>query len=111
MYNSLFMTPPLAFLIVLFTCIVIGMIFSAMSFKRKDAMGGAHKAYACGEEFTGHMIQPDYSQFFQFAFFFTILHVVVLVITIVPVQLRSTFVLAIGYLVAAAVCLVILLRK
>ncbi len=69
--------------------------------------------YACGEDLPTHMIQPDYGQFFPFAFFFTILHVVALTATTVPfVKLSgSIFVLGILYVVGAVAGLTILYRK
>jgi NADH-quinone oxidoreductase subunit A len=71
----------------------------------------ARKPYACGEEFDGYMIQPDYSQFFPFVFFFTILHVVALTIATVPMGEMATFSIAAVYLIGAMLGLFILLRR
>jgi len=49
---------------------------------------GKLKAYACGEDIPQTMVQPDYGQFFPFAFFFTILHVVALTVTTLPAVKR-----------------------
>ena len=73
---------------------------------------GTLKPYACGEDMPEHAcIQPDYGQFFPFAFFFTILHVVALMATTVPVETASTFVLALVYIAGAVVGLTVLYRK
>jgi NADH-quinone oxidoreductase subunit A len=67
--------------------------------------------YACGEEARSQMIQPDYSQFLPFAFFFTILHVVALMVATVPVETPTVFVIAAVYVLAAGVGLSILYRR
>jgi NADH-quinone oxidoreductase subunit A len=56
------------------------------------------------------MIQPDYSQFFPFAFFFTVLHVVALVIATIPVA-PDTITIALVYILVASVGLLTLLRR
>ncbi len=48
---------------------------------------------------------------FPFAFFFTILHVVALVIATVPTETIETFAIAVVYVVGAIIGLFILLRK
>jgi NADH-quinone oxidoreductase subunit A len=69
--------------------------------------------YACGEDLPTHMIQPDYGQFYPFAFFFTILHVVALTATTVPSVKLSSPIIMIGclYVVGALAGLTILYRK
>jgi hypothetical protein len=79
--------------------------------------------YACGEDLPTHMIQPDYGQFFPFAFFFTILHVVALTATTVPAIAASSapgatssipvsiIMLACLYILGAVAGLTILYRK
>jgi hypothetical protein len=70
--------------------------------------------YACGEELPTHMIQPDYGQFYPFAFFFTVLHVVALTATTVPAILggaTSLFFVAGIYVAGAIAGLTILYRK
>jgi len=72
---------------------------------------GKTKAYACGEDVADHRAQPDYSQFFHFAFFFTIMHVVALVVTTLPTGVPSAAAFAAAFLVSAAVGLFILFRR
>ena len=104
------LSPPFAFLIVLCAVGVLFYLFSRLAFKAKQTQE-SKEPYACGEDFKDHMIQPDYSQFFPFAFFFTILHVVVLVIATVPKENMETFAIALVYILGAAVGLFSLLRK
>ena len=111
MIEKILFSPPGAFIITLFVVAILAKLFgSCASGKRKDQTD-AKKAYACGEDFEGHFIQPDYSQFFPFAFFFTILHVVALVIATVPEETVQIFAIAVVYLLAAIIGLLILLRK
>lgn len=72
---------------------------------------GKRKPYACGEDVTDHQAQPDYSQFFVFAFFFTVMHVVALVVATVPRGEMEAAWLAAGFLVCAAVGLFKLFRR
>ena len=85
-------------------------IFSAGMEEPKHP-GGRRKAYACGEATYEPKSQPDYRQFFPFAFFFTIMHVVALIVATVPKGPAASAWLAAAYLVAAAVSLVILFRR
>ena len=103
-------SPPGAFIITLFVVAILAKLLgSCASGKRKDQTD-AKKAYACGEDFDGHFIQPDYSQFFPFAFFFTILHVVALVVATIQIS-AGTVSIAVLYLVIALVGLSLLLRR
>ncbi len=89
---------------------VFSFLSSKIAYTAKQSRD-AKKAYACGEEFDGHMIQPDYSQFFPFAFYFTILHVVALVIATVPIESIEVFTIAVIYVISALIGLFILLRR
>jgi len=106
-----YLVPPIVFLILLAAIVFLSQIFSKWAFRKTDATKESKKAYSCGEEFSGHLIQPDYSQFFPFAFFFTILHVVALVIATVPMETIETFDMAVLYIAGAIIGLFILLRK
>lgn len=111
--TSILFYPPVLFVIILciIGCASAFLARYAFPIKRKsdDAQG---KAYACGEEFDDHMARPDYSQFFPFAFFFTLLHVAVLVIAAIPKEAGlSVFAMALVYFISAAAGLRVLLRK
>lgn len=103
--------PPLAFLVIFGVTALISKLFDGWALRVKNKPTDEGKSYACGEAFTEHMIQPDYSQFFPFAFFFTILHVVALTITTVPVGTIGTYTMAVLYIVGAVIGLIVLLRK
>jgi NADH-quinone oxidoreductase subunit A len=111
MWSKILLVPPVAFIVIFLAVAVLVKICSFLSAKPRKDQGDSKEAYACGEDFKGHFIQPDYSQFFPFAFFFTILHVVALVIATVPAETIEILAMAIVYVAAAVIGLLILLRK
>ncbi|MDP2906103.1 MAG: hypothetical protein Q8O22_07375 [Candidatus Omnitrophota bacterium] len=109
-YKAL-LSPPLAFLILTLAAGLIMHLSKRLAFSNPNPPEQSRKAYSCGEQFSGHLIQPDYSQFFPFAFFFTILHVIALVIATVPTETIGIFAVAVVYITGAITGLLILLRK
>ena len=107
--DNWFLMPPVVFVILLVVISVLSYIFSRCSFRKNGSSDGAKSAYSCGEDFSGHMIQPDYSQFFPFAFFFTILHVVAMVVATVPAESMKTLGVAVLYVLGAVIGLIILI--
>lgn len=105
------MNPAVIFLIIFSTSILFSHLFSRLAYKKEIKDEGASKAYSCGEEMPDHMIQPDYSQFFHFAFYFTILHVVALIIATVPLETPATLVMALLYVTGVLAGLLILLEQ
>lgn len=105
--QTILLAPPITFLIYL----LLSLGLSAVS-KRIAARGteshGKLKAYACGEDMEENQGQPEYSQFFKFAFFFTIMHVVALVVATDPGGLTITSAVYLGVTVLA---LFMLLRR
>jgi NADH-quinone oxidoreductase subunit A len=72
---------------------------------------GKGKAYACGEDVKINRVRPEYTNFFSFAFFFTIMHVVALVVATMPVGVKEVLPLALFYVAASAVGLFVLYRR
>jgi hypothetical protein len=82
--ETFLLLPPILFVVVLALVAAEYKGFDALSLKQpegKPQPEGKTKPYACGEDVADHRAQPDYGQFFHFAFFFTIMHVVALVVT------------------------------
>ena len=110
---SLFiLLPPVAFLVLLAAA---WLQFKSMAiFSAGEAWpdaAGKTKPYACGEDYGDHRVQPDYAQFFPFAFFFTIMHVVALVVATAPARSMPSSIFALCYLIGAATGLFILFRR
>lgn len=82
MYDII-ISPPVAFVILLALCAGILAVSKLLAARGKDAKNKLN-AYACGEDMQENQAQPDYAQFFKFAFFFTIMHVVALMVATEP---------------------------
>ncbi len=106
-YKAL-LSPPLAFLILTLAAGLLMYLSKYLALGNPKPSEQSKKAYSCGEQFSGHLIQPDYSQFFPFAFYFTILHVVALMAATVPVATLETSLIAVVYLVGAMIGLFVL---
>ena len=104
-------SPPVLFVILLAAVIVSANLLSRLSFRRKVQNSEIGKPYACGEESPASLGQPDYGQFFPFAFFFTILHVITLIVTTVPAETAQSFAIAVIYILGAVAALCILFRR
>ena len=110
--NPWLLWPPIAFLLILALMLIQLRGLSVFSAPAKGGpAGGKRKAYACGEDVKENRAQPDYSQFFPFAFFFTIMHVLALVVATVPVHDWPAVQIAAGYLICSAIGLFILFRR
>ena len=108
---NLLLLPPIAFMIVFIAVLGLTRVASGLALTGAAKGKGQGKLYACGEEFPDERIQPDYAQFFPFAFFFTVMHVVVLTVATVPAGGLRMHPVAILYLVAACVGLLVLYRR
>ncbi len=105
-------TPIIAFAIVFVVAAVFAMLFSKLGATPSKDSAGKTKPYSCGETMEKNRAQPDYQQFFPFAFFFTIMHVFALVVATLPSTiLPVTFFLAGIYLLSIFVGLIILYRS
>jgi len=102
--------PPIAFS--LLTLIVMAESFLMKRTSYKGAVGkGAKKAYSCGEDMEDNRFRPEYAQFFSFAFFFSIMHVVALVVATMPAGRGDGYAIAVVYILGALVSLIALLRR
>lgn len=110
--STLYILPPIAFLVVLGSVWVQsrGMDwFAPPKTSRDDSAKFA--AWACGEDVKDHRSQPDYGPFFHFAFFFTVMHVVALIVATVPRGSLGGAGVAAGMIVTASVSLLVLFRR
>ena len=110
MTGSWLLYPPVAFLVVLAAVMCASWVSSALALG-KGRRGAGARPYACGEETPEQRVQPDYSQFFPFAFFFTILHVVALMATTMPASTAATLFIALVYVLGGFVGLTVLYRR
>ena len=81
--EKLLSSPPIVFLLF----VILFWIFSkAMARYSTHGAGGGREtdSYACGQRDVQNYVNPDYTQFFPYAFLFTIMHVLVLVVATAP---------------------------
>jgi len=109
--GSYLLMPPVTFMIILIISWLLSYVSSFLSFKKGKQAEGTTKSYACGEDVYDNMARPDYSQFFIFAFFFTLAHVATLIITTMPKGMIETLFIAVIYIVAVIISLLILFRS
>ncbi|MGE5344052.1 MAG: hypothetical protein ACM3SY_21485 [Candidatus Omnitrophota bacterium] len=106
--NAILLSPPVLFLIFLLFSALVFTLLKRLGIKSVE-QAGKNKTYACGEDAYTNRAQPNYAEFFPMAFFFTIMHVVVLVVATLPNKTMLFF--PILYLVIAILALMILFRR
>jgi NADH:ubiquinone oxidoreductase subunit 3 (subunit A) len=111
MINVLILAPPAVFIIVLLVVLFASRLLSELAFQQKERPKGQAMPYSCGEDIPDQMIEHDYIQFFPFAFYFTILHVVALMIATVPKVATETIYIAVVYIIGAIIGLLVLYRR
>jgi NADH:ubiquinone oxidoreductase subunit 3 (subunit A) len=94
--------PPVAFTLFLLIGVLLYM-FGALLAEKGSVNKGKKTQYACGEDVPAVKIQPDYSFFFPFAIFFTIIHVTALIMATLPVG--NMALMGILYLVGISISL------
>jgi NADH-quinone oxidoreductase subunit A len=109
MDHSFWLSPPAAIVLIFAFSVVMAFLFRRLAFKPKQR--ASTESYGCGEPNVEHHIQPDYSQFFPFAFFFTLLHVAALVLATAPTEKPGVLAIALIYAAGAVAGLFILRRK
>ena len=102
--------PPLTFGVVLAAVAGMSLYMKKLAF-RGPAGPGAATSYACGEDIAQGGFSPDYSQFFSFAFFFSIMHVVALMVATMPAREPGELFLPVLYIAGALVGLGALLKE
>ncbi len=105
--QTILLAPPVTFLIYLLLSVGLSAVSKRIAARGTESKGKL-QAYACGEDMAENQGQPEYSQFFKFAFFFTIMHVIALVVATDPAGLTITSAVYLGVTVLA---LFMLLRR
>ncbi len=100
--------PPVAFMIFLAVGSLIYLSGSWLAAKGKKS-GGKKTQYACGEDVPAQRVQPDYSAFFPFALFFSIIHVTALIMATLPSG--NIALMGILYLAGVAISLFTLMSR
>jgi len=105
--EQLLFSPPVALVIFIFLGLALSQAVSGYA-ATGELNERKFESYACGQRQVRHSVSPDYSQFFPYAFFFTIMHVLVLVIASAP---RNAVVLPLLYVGCGILALTIIFRR
>ena len=106
MSGTILLTPPIAILLLLL--VGVGITYFAGFLAAPGAENQRKReAYACGQRNVVHNVSPDYSQFFPFAFFFTIMHVLTLIVATTP---SNALLLPLMYVAVGVLALLIIFR-
>lgn len=109
--NNWLLLPPIAFGVLLATVAILEVASRRLTAQGIDSPGKT-KAYACGEDPVTNRVQPNYGEFFPFAFFFTIMHVVALMLATVPAGGSKLFIgIAVLYALVGLLGLLILFKE
>lgn len=106
MNGNILLSPPIAFFLLILVGIGISYATASLAAHGRDSKRKL-EAYACGQRNVVHNVSPDYSQFFPYAFFFTIMHVLTLIIATAPVAALTLPLLYVG---AGVLSLLIIFR-
>ncbi len=108
MLAKLLLSPPVAFLLLVGVGLALSYAVSGLAAAGSTTGERKLESYACGQRHVTHNVSPDYGQFFPYAFFFTIMHVLVLVIATAP---RDVLTLPLLYVGAGVLALYIIFRR
>ena len=110
--QNIILSPAIVFIILFAFFWALSILLSKLAFRSSGKRAkGTGESYACGEDIPDHLAQPDYSQFFPYAFFFTIAHVATLMVTTAPMETARALVMAIIYILVVVIGLYVLLRR
>lgn len=105
--NSVVLSPPITMVLLVFVGLGLS-YFAATLAAPGHASDRKFESYACGQRDIDHNVSPDYGQFFPFAFFFTIMHVLVLIVATAP---KGALTLPLLYVATGVLALLILFRN
>lgn len=105
--ESIILAPPIVFLIFIALFLLFSKSltrYSHINIKGKHGLD----AYACGQRNIQNYINPDYSEFFPLAFFFTLMHVLTLVVATAPYDAQL---LPVVYILTGILVMIIIFRR
>ena len=106
MNGNILLAPPITFILLVLLGMALSHFAASLSAHGSDS-DRKLEAYACGQRNVVHKLSPDYSQFFPYAFFFTIMHVLTLIIATAPVDALT---LPLLYVAVGILALLIIFR-
>jgi NADH-quinone oxidoreductase subunit A len=105
--GSLIFSPLVAFILFFVIFAAFSKGISGYSHYRSESVNEID-AYACGQKNIRHYVNPDFRQFFPYAFFYTIMHVLVLIVATAPYDAPL---LPVIYIVSGILSIVIIFKR
>lgn len=107
MMEAVFYSPPVIFTLFFVFFIVCSKWLSKFA---KKGISGEHAldSYACGQRDVENYVNPDYTQFFQYAYVFTVVHVLMLVVATTPADAQL---FPVAYIVSGILTILIIFRR
>lgn len=106
MADTILLSPPVLFVIYLLLSITTMRALARYEDKGDDSVR-ALDPYACGQRDYANYVNPNYTQFFRYAFVFSVMHVLALVVTTSSGELL----LPLAYVGAGLLALAIVFRE
>lgn len=107
--RAILISAPVVFL---FFLLFVALVSRFLARKADKTPGGKHELdpYACGqnESFVDQYVSPNYYRLFAYAFFFTVMHVLVLTVATAP---SGHTLLPVAYILTGVLAMLILFRR
>lgn len=100
-------SPPVVFSLFFVIFILVSRWLTKYEKKAKSGEH-AHDSYACGQRDFENYVNPDYTQFFQYAYVFTIVHILILVVATAPSDAQL---LPAAYIITGVLAILIMFRR
>lgn len=105
--ESIIYSPPVVFVLVFFSLVLTSRLLARYS-NRGELGEHALDPYACGQRNVENYVNPDYSQYFMYAFIFTVVHILILVVATAP---SSASILPVAYIVSGIIAIFIAFKR
>lgn len=106
-------SPPVVFILFFFILALTSRHLSKFS-KKGESGEHALDPYACGQRDIENYVNPDYSQFYLYAFVFTVVHVLILVVASVP-DVKSVpldaLLFPVAYIISGILAILIIFKR
>jgi NADH:ubiquinone oxidoreductase subunit 3 (subunit A) len=100
-------SPPVIFILMFLSVAMLSRWLSKFSSKGKMEEH-ALDPYACGQRNVENYVNPDYSQYYSYAFIFTVVHILILVVATAP---ADASILPVAYVVSGMLAILIAFKR
>ena len=105
--EKIFFSPPVIFALMFFSVAMLSKWLSKFSAKSETSEHSLDP-YACGQRDVENYVNPDYSQYYPYAFIFTVVHILILVVATAPASAPA---LPIIYIISGILAVLIAFKR